>query len=140
MAGTSGAALSANDKRAKSFYRRPQPLETNLQLAFYWRQNESTANIYGVCQETSSTNAFCFMTFPVPMFATPTLSFTAGGISATLGTSQAAVALTALAITANGATKTGAQLTATAASGFTALTGFMEGTTTTGKVAFSARF
>jgi hypothetical protein len=140
VAGTAGAALNPNDTRAKSFFRRPQMVEANLQYAFYWRQNESTANIYGVCQETSSTNAFCFMNFPVPMFTTPTLSFTAGGISMTLGTSQAAVAVTGLVIKANGATVTGAQLTATAASGLTALTGFLEGTTTTGKVAFSARF
>jgi hypothetical protein len=74
------------------------------------------------------------------MFKTPTLAFTAGGISATLGTSQAAVQVTGLTIPSNGATVYGSQLAATAASGFTALTGFLEGTTTTGKIAFSARF
>jgi hypothetical protein len=140
VAGTTGGALLPNDPRAKSFLRRQVALETDLQLAFYYRQNESTANIFGVCQETSSTNAFCSMTFPVPMFKTPTIAYTAGGISATLGSSQAAVAITGLAIKANGATTYGAQLTATASSGLTALTGFLEGTTTTGSIAFSARF
>lgn len=139
IAGTSGGFVGVNSTLAKSFLRRPQMVEQNLQYAFYWRQNESTANIFGVCQETSSTNAYCYMQFPVPMYAVPTISYTAGGISATLGTSQAAEAVSGLAITASGATKTGAQLTATGSS-FTALTGFLEGTTTTGKVAFSARF
>jgi hypothetical protein len=139
VAGAAGAALNPNDTRAKSFYRRPQMTEANLQYAFYWRQNESTDNIYGVCQETGSTAANCFMTFPVPMFKVPTISYTAGGISATLGTSQAAEAVTALAIPSSGATIYGSQLTATGSS-FTALTGFLVGTSTTGKVAFSARF
>ena len=140
LAGSAGAYIGANDARAKAFLRRIYSEEYALQLSFYYRQNESTANVYGVCQETASTTANCFMTFPVPMFKTPTLAFTAGGISATLGTSQAAVAVTGLTIPSNGATAYGSQLAATAASGFTALTGFLEGTTTTGKIAFSARF
>ena len=139
VAGTAGAALPVNDQRAKAFARRPATLENSLQYAFYYRQNESTGNIYGVCQETSSTNAYCFMTFPVPMFKVPTLSYTAGGIKATLGTSQAAEAVTGLAITSSGATTFGSQLTATGSS-FTALTGFLEGSTTTGSVIFNARF
>jgi hypothetical protein len=139
VAGTAGAALNVNDTRAKSFNRRLLVEEQRLELSEYYRQNESTANIYGVCQETSSTNAFCQVVFPVPMWKTPTISFTAGGISATLGTSQAAVAVTALVIKTNGATTYGAQLTATAASGFTALTGFLEGTSTTGTVIFTSR-
>lgn len=140
LAGTAGAALNVNDGRAKAFHRDIYGTQQRLQLGFYWRQNESTANVYGVCQETGSTAATCFMTFPVPMFKAPTVAYTAGGISATLGTSQAAIAVTALAIPSNGATVYGSKLSATAASGFTALTGFLEGTGTTGAVAFSARF
>lgn len=139
VAGTAGAALNANDPRAKSFNRRLLVEEQKLELSEYYRQNESTANIYGVCQETSSTNAFCQMTFPVAMWKTPTISFTAGGISMTLGASQAAIAVTALVIKANGATTYGAQLTATAAGSLTGLTGFLEGTTTTGTVIFTSR-
>ena len=135
-----GGALNVNDRRAKAFSRRPATEENNLQYAFYDRQNESTANIYGVCQETSTTTANCYIQFAVPMFKTPTVAFTAGGIKATLGTSQAAIAVTGLTIPSNGATVFGSQVAITAASGFTALTGFLEGSTTTGSVAFSARY
>ena len=140
VASTAGGALNTNDRRAKSFARRPATEENNLQYAFYDRQNESTANIYGVCQETSTTTANCYIQFAVPMFKVPTVAFTAGGIKATLGTSQAAIAVTGLTIPSNGATVFGSQVAITAASGFTALTGFLEGSTTTGSVAFSARY
>ncbi len=145
IAGTAGAALNPNDTRAKSFYRRPQMEETNLQLAFYWRQNEaaSSTTIYGMCQGLASTTASnCLMTFPVPMFKVPTLAYTAGTIQATSNTAGAASAVSALAINATlGATVYQANLTATNTSAATIM-GFLEAGNSTGggKIAFSARF
>jgi len=52
----------------------------------------------------------------------------------------AVAALGLLGVPSSGATTFGSAVAITAASGFTALTGFLEGSTTTGSVAFSARF
>jgi hypothetical protein len=145
VAGTAGAALAVNDTRAKSFARRPQAQETNLQLAYYWRQNEpaSSNQIYGVCQGLASTTAAnCLMTFPVPMVKIPTFAFTAGTLQATANTAGAAAAVTGLVInTTVGASTYQANLTATVTSAAT-ITGFLEAGNSTGggKLAFSARF
>jgi hypothetical protein len=145
LAGSAGAALAPNDPRAKSFARRLQSEETNLQLSFYWRQNEaaSSTTIYGMCQGLASTTASnCLMTFPVPMFKIPTLAYTAGTIQATSNTAGAASGVSALAINATlGATVYQANLTATTTSAATIM-GFLEAGNSTGggKIAFSARF
>ena len=145
VAGTAGAALNVNDPRAKTFLRRPQMLETNLQLAFYWRQTEtaSATSIYGVCQGLASTTAAnCLINFPVPMFKIPTFAYTAGTIQATVNTAGAAAAVTSMVINATlGATTYTANMTATVTSAAT-ITGFLEAGNSTGggKLAFSARF
>ena len=148
VAGTTGGALALNDRRAKSFLRRPIAEEQNLQYSFYWRQNEpasgaGVAGVYGTCQGTStSTVANCFMQFPVPMFKIPTLAYTAGTIAATVGTAAAAEAVSALSIATNGATTFGANMTATSSSVSSGAFGYLESGNSTGggKIAFSARF
>lgn len=145
VAGTTGGALAVNDPRAKSFVRRPISLENNLQYSFYWRQNEAASSLvpYGTCQggAAATTAANCTMAFPVPMFKVPTLAYTAGTISATVGTAGAPNAVSALVIQSGGASTTSALLTATVTSVAT-ITGFLEGGNSTGggKIAFSARF
>ena len=148
VAGTTGGALSPNDRRAKSFLRRPIAVETALELSFYWRQNEpasgaGVAGVYGTCQGTSTnTVANCFMQFPVAMFKVPTLSYTAGTIAMTATSTAAAEAVSGLVIPTNGATLYGASLTATSSSVAEGGFGYLESGNSTGggKIAFSARF
>jgi hypothetical protein len=82
------------------------------------------------------------MTFPVPMFKVPTLAYTAGTIAATVGSSAAAEAVSALSITSLGATTFGANLTATTSSVSSGAFGYLQSGNSTGggKIAFSARF
>ena len=148
VAGTAGSYIGANDQRAKSFLRRPVALENMLQYQFYWKQTEpasgaGVAGVYGWCQGTStSTIANCYMQFPVPMFKIPTLAYTAGTISATVGSAAAAEAVSGLVIATNGGTLFGANLTATSSSVSSGAFGFLQSGNSTGggKIAFSARF
>ena len=149
VAGTTGGALNVNDLRAKSFLRRPLQVEQAMQYMFYWRQNEGASAaagataVFGTCQGTStSTIANCNMVYPVPMFKVPTISYTAGTISATVGTAAAAEAVSALSITSLGATIFGANLTATSSSVSSGAFGYLQSGNSTGggKIAFSARF
>ena len=149
LAGTAGGAMNINDKRARSFLRRPIAEEQILEYSFYWRQNEAASAaagataVFGTCQGTStSTLAYCNMTFPVPMFKVPTLAYTAGTIAATVGSSAAAEAVSALSITSLGATTFGANLTATTSSVSSGAFGYLQSGNSTGggKIAFSARF
>ena len=141
VAGTAGALLNINDARAKSFVRRPVNQEATLQLAYYWEQDEAASDLttYGWCQggAAATAGAQCVMQFPVKMRAVPTLSYTAGTIAATVGTSGAANAVSALSITK--ASTYQANLAATVTS-VAAITGFLEGGNSTGggKIKFSA--
>lgn len=142
VAGTTGAALNPNDVRAKAYSRQPYQVEVARQLQYYWRQTEaaSDSSYYGTCQATGSTTANCIMQFPVRMFKAPTLSYTAGTIGATIGTSEAEEAISAFTLTK--ASLTNANMAATTSSASAGITGFLQGGNSTGggKIAFSARF
>ena len=145
VAGTAGAALNVNDTRAKSFVRRPVTLENMLQYSFYFLQTEAqgAATVFGTCQGTAtSTLANCVVQFPVPMFKTPTLTYTAGAIKATVGSAAAAEAVSALTITSGGGSVFNANLTATSSSVSSGAFGYLEASSASGggKIGWSARF
>lgn len=148
VAGTNGAALSNNDKRAKAFNRRTYVQEANLQYAYYQRTNETAtsnagaAAVYAPCRATSTSAATCLFTFPEPFRSVPTLSYTAGTIAATLGSSNASEAVSAAAIATNGATVFTANVTLTSSSLSSGVNGFLQAGNSTGggSIIFSARF
>lgn len=139
FAGTAGAIFNPNDSRMKSFLRRPQELETILQQRYTWlaaTEAASTALVYGSCSGTATTTAHCYLPFPVPMRAAPASTFgtlTAGTLVADVETSGAADTVTALALTANASTVSGADITLTfAGSAVAGQTGRLRGGNSTG--------
>lgn len=143
VAGTAGGALNPDDPRAKSFYRRPQSLDQDLQYAFYYRVNETATARPWLGQVLTTSTANIKIPFPVPMYAVPTGSYTAGGWSVTVaaGTSGANQVCASLATVASSVTTFGGTVLCTATSGIVAGNATeLIGTLTTGKVAFSARF
>jgi hypothetical protein len=147
VAGTTGAALSVNDKRAKSFNRRIAVDEAQFQYAFYQRTNEpastnaGAAAIYAPCRATSTTAATCLFSFPLAFWKVPTLAYTAGTIAVTAGAANASEAVSAAAIASNGATVSTANVTLTSSSLSSGVNGFLQGGNSTGggAIIFSAR-
>jgi hypothetical protein len=147
VAGTAGAALSVNDKRAKSFARRNSGTEADLQYAFYQRTNEpattnaGAAAVYAPCRATSTTAATCLFNFPRAFWKLPTLAYTAGTIAVTSGASNASEAVSAAAIASNGATLAQANVTLTSTSLSSGVNGFLQAGNSTGggSIIFSAR-
>jgi hypothetical protein len=89
VAGTTGAALSVNDTRAKAFARRTQAQETIAQQRYYYRVTE-TAAIFPVapCAAVDTTHTNCFVKAPATMRTAPTLTF-ANGFATPTSTTQA---------------------------------------------------
>lgn len=139
FAGSAGALFNPNDSRMKSFLRRPQELETVLQQRYTWlaaTEAASTALVYGSCSGTATTTAHCYLPFPVPMRAAPAATFgtlTVGTLVADVETAGAADTVTALALTANASTVSGADITLTfAGSAVAGQTGRLRGGNSTG--------
>lgn len=89
VAGTAGAALPANDTRAKSFARRPQETETGLQQRYYFQLTETAAiTPVASCAAIDITHTNCMIPFPTPMFKVPAMTY-ANGFATPTTTSQA---------------------------------------------------
>lgn len=148
FAGTAGAAYAANDPRAKSFPRRPQSDETNLQYAFYYRINEGALGpSRSACHFTTANSAMqCPIIFPVPMFKAPTMAYTTGFAGFTTTAETTANNCTGLgtdATVALAASITQVMVQCTIASGTAAAVGLsmtLIDNGNTGKIAASARF
>lgn len=128
-AGTTGAALSNNDTRAKSFARRSQALETELQRRYYYQITEGAATtVRALCTvTTANTTVQCFVPFPVTMRTAPTMSYATGFA---LPTTTAATALnnntglaTSATVSGNASNPLGVLVQASNASGTTAAVG-----------------
>jgi len=89
VAGAAGAALNANDARAKSFSRRSQALESVLQYRYYYQLTETAAiTPVAPCSAVDTTHTNCLVQFPVAMRAAPTLTY-ANGFASPTSTTQA---------------------------------------------------
>lgn len=126
VAGTAGAALPANDTRAKSFSRRSQQVETALQQRYYYSVTESATS--GAQQSSSgngATTTTCqlFIPFPVTMRIASTFGAIGTALSASTWTLTHVATATALStpyLAVLGAnTPNGGSLTGTVASGLT---------------------
>lgn len=97
VAGTNGAALNVNDRRAKVFSRRSQAIETLLQQRYYYQITE-TAAIFPIapCAAVDTTHTNCLIVTPVPMRTAPTLTFATGFASPTSTTQATLGACTTL--------------------------------------------
>ena len=89
VAGSAGAALNANDPRAKTFSRRTQAQEAVLQYRYYYQITE-TAAIFPVapCSAVDTTHTNCMVPCPTTMRAAPTMSY-ANGFASPTSTTQA---------------------------------------------------
>lgn len=112
VAGTAGAVLNPNDNRAKSFARRPQALETDLQERYYWVQNESGTQAFATGMAKTNATAFYVIQNPVTMRTTPTPKATFGSMQ-TINSVGTAANLTGLAATSGGSSAGFIQLTGT---------------------------
>lgn len=146
LAGANGARITTAGL-AKSFLRRPQAQETDLQLRYSWlavNEAASTAAVFGYCAGTGTTAAHCYFAFPVPMRAAPATTFgsvAAGTLVADVETAGAADTVTGVALTASVNTVSGADITLTfAGSAVAGVTGRLRGGNSTGggKVLFSS--
>jgi hypothetical protein len=142
VAGTAGAALNANDPRAKSFNRRLLVEEQKLEYSEYFRVNETATARPFLGQVLTTSTANIKIPFPTPMWKAPTPAYVAGGWSVTVaaGTSGANQVCGTLAAVASTTTPYGSTALCTATSGIVAgnATEFI-GTLTTGSAIFSAR-
>lgn len=81
-----------------NFESRPLALETALQLAYYWRVDESAAvTPIATCGNSTTSLALCRLQFPVQMRSIPTMAYTTGFAANTTTAMTAVSACTSLA-------------------------------------------
>ena len=112
VAGTTGAALNANDPRAKAFARRSQQAETALQQRYAYLISETSTNAIATGVAVSTTSTRYWLQNPVTMARTPTPTAAFGSMTTTNSVGSAAN-LSNLAATSSGSSVYGVELTGT---------------------------
>ncbi len=141
QAGSAGAALLVNDTRAKSFQRRSQALETELQQRYYYRITDNVANTVPIalCQATTTSAVVCPIQFPVTMRAAPTAVASAATAFGDTATAGAPSACTGFAIVASSTSTQAGKVTCTAGATVTAGgSSQLVGANTSANVSFSS--
>jgi hypothetical protein len=140
-AGSAGVALNPNDPRAKSFARRTQALETELQQRYYYQITDTAANTVPVtlCQATTTAAVVCPIQFPVTMRIAPTATASATTAFGDTATAGAPTACTAFAVVASSTSNSTGKVTCTTGATVTAGgSSQLVGAATSANVNFSA--
>lgn len=118
-------AGAVNSALISSFERRPQAIENVLQYRFFVQLNETNTSASRAAGGTvGTTQVRAYLQFPVPMFSTPTMTYTTGfgGKDDTAATNGTFTACSAVASVAASISPTGVTVNCTG-SGWTANTG-----------------